>query len=236
MLWSETDSEAFIDYGRYFVPRRAEQIAVISRLLTAGEASLRILELCCGEGLLAEAILEQLPAATVLGCDGSTRMLNRAGKRLARFGARFRARGFDLAAAEWRRPDEPYDAVVSSLAIHHLDAGEKQALYRDVHGMLRPGGRFIVADIVQPVTLEAVEAAAAAWDAAVMVQSLQLAGSLEPYHFFEREQWNLFRHPDPMDKPSPLHDQLNWLIDSGFAAADVMWLQAGHAIFYGVRR
>jgi tRNA (cmo5U34)-methyltransferase len=37
--------------------------------------------------------------------------------------------------------------------------------------------------------------------------------------------------PDPIDMPSPLLDQLNWLAAAGLEGADVHWLKAGHAIF-----
>ena len=50
---------------------------------------------------------------------------------------------------------------------------------------------------------------------------------------FEREGWNTFRHPDPMDMPSGLYAQLGWLSQAGFDCVDVYWLKAGHAIFGG---
>lgn len=53
------------------------------------------------------------------------------------------------------------------------------------------------------------------------------------YERFRRRQCNIFRYPDPFDKPSPLYDQLAWLKAAGFAAVDVFWLGAGHAIYGG---
>jgi hypothetical protein len=41
---------------------------------------------------------------------------------------------FDLADRGWRAFAEPPHAIVSSLAIHHLDGGEKRALFRDLAG------------------------------------------------------------------------------------------------------
>ena len=57
--WSEENSREFIDYGRYFVPERESQMAIISRLIPAVNEPFHGLELCCGEGLLAEVILER---------------------------------------------------------------------------------------------------------------------------------------------------------------------------------
>ena len=40
--------------------------------------------------------------------------------------------------------------MVSALAVHHLDAAEKAALFRRVAARLAPGGRFVLADVIVP--------------------------------------------------------------------------------------
>ncbi|MCI0398677.1 MAG: class I SAM-dependent methyltransferase [Chloroflexi bacterium] len=233
--WDEQVSQLFIDYGRYFVPNREQQLQTIAGLVPRLDRPGLIVELCCGEGLLAEWLLERDPAATVIGFDGSAEMLHRAGERLARFGARFQPRPFDLFDTSWRKVDEPAQAVVTSLALHHLDGPQKQALFRDVYGMLTAGGAFIIADIVEPTHSQGWQVAAQAWDEAVRERALALDGTLDGFDFFERERWNLYRYYDPedIDKPSPLFDQLKWLEQAGFTAVDVYWMRAGHAIFGG---
>jgi len=231
--WHEEDSETFIDYGRYFVPDRAIQLQTICDLIPPRFEPFQVLELCCGEGLLAEAILQQYAAATVYGLDGSAAMLARAQERLAGFNGRFHPQFFDLAAHDWRAGPAGCHAVVSSLAIHHLDAAEKQQLFRDVYQMLMPGGVFVIADLIQPVGQFGTAVAAGAWDTAVQQQALALDGNLDAYDVFVQKEWNLFRYSDPVDKPSPLLDQLIWLQNAGFTAVDVHWLYAGHAIFSG---
>jgi cyclopropane fatty-acyl-phospholipid synthase-like methyltransferase len=148
--WSEENSQTFVDYGRYFVPNREQQIATIAALIPPDEGSFRVLELCCGEGLLAEAILRRFPTCTLFGYDGSAEMRRRAEERLAAYGERFQPVHFDLADQAWRSLDMSVQAVVSSLAIHHLDGPGKGGLFRDVYAMLAPGGAFIVADVIAP--------------------------------------------------------------------------------------
>jgi len=233
--WQEEDSRLFIDYGRYFVPERETQIQIICDLIPPRSAPFHILELCCGQGLLAAALLAQFPGATVHGYDGSPEMLQQTRARLAAYGGRFEAQAFDLAARDWRRPPWPVHAVVSSLAIHHLDGSGKQALFRDVQRMLAPGGVFIVADLIQPTTQLGREVAAKAWDAAVRRRALELDGNPDTFDAFEQKQWNIYRYPesDDIDKPSTLFDQLRWLAQAGFADVDAHWMQAGHVIFSG---
>jgi tRNA (cmo5U34)-methyltransferase len=232
-MWSEDNSQEFMDYGRYFVPWREHQIEIISRLIPLTTEPFQVMELCCGEGLLAEAILERHSNCTLHGYDGSPAMLDQAFRRLARFERRFSARLFDLAADEWRRPSFAVQAVVSSLAIHHLDGRQKQRLYRDLAHLLAPGGALIIADIIEPASALSQALAAEEWDAAVRERALALDGDETAFEQFRRRQWNIYRYPDPFDKPSPLADQLAWLRAAGFEGVDVYWLAAGHAVYGG---
>src|SRR5436853_243705 len=77
---------------------------------------------------------------------------------------------------------------------------------------------------------------ARAWDAVVKRQSLEYLGDMRAYEFFVRERWNIYDYPDPMDKPSPLFDQLRWLEEAGFRDVGVFWAQAGHAVYGGYKR
>lgn len=234
-FWTESNSQTFLDYGRYFVPERERQIETICGLIPAAAEGSLLVELCCGEGLLAQALLERIPGAALLGLDGSSEMLAAAHGRLTEFGERFQPRPFDLARSEWRAGIRDAHAVVSSLAIHHLDGPQKQTLFADVYRMLRPDGVFVIADVIAPAGAQAESVAADAWDWAVHQRSLELDGNLDGFELFQRERWNMYRHfdPDDIDKPSPLFDQLRWLAAAGFVDVDVYWMQAGHAIFGG---
>jgi tRNA (cmo5U34)-methyltransferase len=233
--WGAQASRTFIDYGRYFVPEREQQIETFCDLIPPHDGPFNILELACGEGLLAGALLERFPTNTVYGYDGSPEMLERARANLAQYGERFQTVRFDLAAKAWREPAWPVHAVVSSLAIHHLDGEQKQELFRDIYHMLAGGGAFVIADVIEPADRLGAETAARAWDAAVRKRSLEFDRNLDAFTMFEQEKWNMYRYfdPDDIDQPSRLVDQLKWLEQAGFVGVDVYWMQAGHAIFGG---
>ena len=165
-MWNEDDSRTFIDFGRYFVPERQTQFQVIRDLIPGHREPFHLLELGCGDGLLAETVLAHFAACTVHGYDGSAEMLRQAGRRLARYGNRFETRLFDLADDSWRQPFWNPLAVVSSLVIHHLDEDQKKMLFDDIFRMLAPGGVFIIADLIQPMSEAGLKVAADAWDAA----------------------------------------------------------------------
>lgn len=109
----------------------------------AGISAGSILELGVGTGETASAVLAVHPAARLVGIDENEPMLAR---------ARDRFPGTDLRVQrlEDPLPEGNYDLVVSALTVHHLDAAGKADLFRRVRDRLRPGGRFVLADVVIP--------------------------------------------------------------------------------------
>ncbi len=232
MSWSEDDSQLFIDEGRYFVPERETQIETICAAIPPLDGPGTILELCCGEGLLSRALLEHFSQVRVIAFDGSPKMLASVRQIAGVHANRLETRAFDLGARDWRDPAIGAHAAVSSLAVHHLDGAGKQALFADLAAMLRPGGVFVLADLVAPTSVRGVEIAARGWDDAVKVRALELDGDLAAFERFREENWNYYAdpEPDPVDQPSSLFDQLKWLEAAGFAEIDVHYFKAGHAI------
>ena len=236
--WDEDTSRRYLDYGRYFVPAREQQMTIMLDLLRGLPPSSLVLELCCGEGLFAEMLLDEFPSSTYLGFDGSSLMLEQAQRRLSRFSERVKLGSFDLADHSWRSMGKTVQAVVSSLAIHHLDGEGKQMLFLDTNAMLAVGGVFIIADMIEPATSVGRDIAANALDEIVRQRSLELDGSIAGLDFFLQEGWNTYRFfdPDDIDHPSSLFDQLKWLERAGFVDVDVHYMQAGHALFSGWKR
>ena len=233
--WSESDSGHFIDYGAYFVPEREVQINTICAVIPQPDRPVHIAELCCGEGLLAAALVDQFPRATVHVLDGSQTMLEATTSRLEAFADRVDSQLFDLAATEWRRFPWPLHAIVSSLAVHHLDGSGKRQLFADMTSALAPGGALVICDLVEAASRQGNRVYARHWDDGVRQRSLELDGNLDKFAFFQHDRWNYYAdpEPDPVDQPSPLLAQLKWMEAAGLVNVDVHWLKAGHAIFSG---
>jgi len=228
--WSLSDTEIFLRYGDACVPRRAEQAATVCGLL-ADIPVHHVLDLCCGEGRLSEEYLRRTPDGRVTLIDGSAEMLAAASARLGGFGGQAAQVQADIADRTWRDA-AGYGGVMTSLAVHHLDDAGKQQLYRDVRAMLAPGGVFVMADLMEPATPAAREIAAGQWDEWVVTASADLFGGDEAAVAFDQTQWNYYRLPGPddFDRPSSVREHLDWLRAAGFAAVDVAWMFAGHAI------
>lgn len=234
--WSEEDSVLYQEIASVAVPAREEQIATILTLLPSATGDrFRAIELGCGPGILSYALLDGFPKASVIALDGSPAMRACAANLLANFGDRASVEPFDLESVEWLLRVQSADAVVSSLCLHHLAGAERQRLFNEIYDRMSPQGALIIADLVEPQRPEAKALFAATWDLSVQAQSKSEACSNHLYEKFAQAQWNYYRFPDPIDKPSPLFDQLNWLKSAGFEGVDCFWLRAGHAIYGGYK-
>lgn len=103
----------------------------------------RVLDLGAGTGLMSAAVLERYPDTELVLVDGAAAMLDQARERLP-VGAT------TTVVADLREalPAGPFDAVVSALAIHHLEDLDKRHLLARVRDELRPGGVFVNAEHV----------------------------------------------------------------------------------------
>jgi tRNA (cmo5U34)-methyltransferase len=110
---------------------------------TADVDATHVLELGTGTGETARRVQARHPEARWVGIDASEPMLARARERLPDADLR-------LQRLEDELPSGPFDLVVSALAVHHLDGGGKQQLFARVARVLRPGGHFVLGDVVVP--------------------------------------------------------------------------------------
>jgi len=108
------------------------------------EGVTRILDLGTGTGVTARRVLDLHPHAQMVGVDESPEMLAAARRVLPAEADLYVARLQDPL------PSGLFDLVVSALAIHHLDGAAKADLFRRVAAVLRPGGRFVVGDVIVP--------------------------------------------------------------------------------------
>ena len=235
--WREADSQAFIQMGRVMTPRRDEmQETLVSVIPASADHRFTVVDIAGGSGWLSAAVLEQYPHSRVIMFDGSEMMREEASQSLRGYGDRFRAEPFRLEDDAWmQRIGAPVRCFVSTLAIHHLDDQGKRNLFIALFDRLEPDGAVLIADLVRPASAGARHLAARQWSNAVRAQSLALTGDTATADFFEREHWNIFDYPDPMDTPSSLADQLRWLHDAGYVGADVFWSYAGHAVYGAFR-
>lgn len=131
-----------------YIPDREERFHVVIDVVRAavGAGSAKVVDLGCGPGSLSARLARALPRVDVVGVDADPLLL---GLGAANVGPRVRLVEADLRYPTW--PDRtgftgPWDAAVSSTALHWLDPDALAALYRTLAERLRPGGVFVNAD------------------------------------------------------------------------------------------
>ena len=102
----------------------------------------RVLELGCGTGIMTGMIRDACPDAEITAIDISCEMMEIASAKPELEGVLFLSR--DL-REPW--PAGEYDAIVSSLCLHHVSPADRQEVARKASSVLHAGGRFICGDI-----------------------------------------------------------------------------------------
>jgi len=120
------------------------------------QAAVRILDLGAGYGALAQFLLDYFPNATVVCQDGSAEMARLGRRRMRSLKGRFNYVLCDFSKPGWRRKiDGPFDAAVSSIAIHNVRSPDIiRSIYRETLGLLKSGGCFINFDRMTPSRVE----------------------------------------------------------------------------------
>ena len=123
-------------YGRVSAPQFAWGSRIVERVLLRGDED--VLDAGCGTGRVTRLVAERVPDGTVLGVDGSHRMVEEASAQLADLVPRVRFAQADLAALAL---PEPFDVIVSTATFHWIL--DHDGLFRRLHDALRPGGLLV---------------------------------------------------------------------------------------------
>ncbi len=168
----------------------------------------RVLDLGTGDGRLLSLVLLYKPDAKGVALDFSDPMLEQAQKRFAD-NPRVEIVKHDFSHA---LPDGLgcFDAVVSSLAIHHLMDKRKKQLYTEIFNHLNPLGVFCNLEHVSSSTL-----------------NLHLRFIAQIGQTPESE--------DPSNKLLDVETQLGWLREIGFVDVDCSWKWLELALLTGFK-
>jgi len=123
------------DYSRSSPMQKRSGRELISKLDLSGDE--RVLDIGCGDGMLASEIAERLPRGSVLGIDSSEEMILFASSTYPR--ERFPNLAFGVMDASDLAFDGEFDIVFSNAALHWV--ADHLPILRGIKRGLKPGGR-----------------------------------------------------------------------------------------------
>jgi tRNA (cmo5U34)-methyltransferase len=216
------------------VPLADEQIKVMMRLISASGSKVRnFLDLGCGDGILAAAVLDQHPESKGVLLDFSEPALNSAREKLGKYARNlaFVKSDFSNSAwigsvAEWA----PFDLVMSGFSIHHQNDLRKLELYGEIYDLVGEGGIFLNLDQVS-VKTKWVESI---WRS-YFVDYMYVVNSTEGR---EKSHEDLAREFDESlgkraSRLTPVEKQCEWLREIGFEDVDCYFKIFESSIFGG---
>lgn len=216
----EQEAEEFDTIIQKLIPYYDQMLdALIYAIPFEESQAIRVIDLGCGTGTIAKRVKSYYLKANITCLDIADNMLEMAKLKLKnQSDIKYISGNFET--LEW---PGTFDAVLSSLALHHLvtDA-DKQRFYKSACDHMNPGGVFINADVVLGSNED--------------VQAMYM----DKWKSFMRKQvsqqeidnkWIPKYHDE--DKPAQLADHLKWLEEAGFSDVDVIWKYYNYAVYCG---
>lgn len=192
------------------------------------------MDLGAGFGALTDKVLGRFPRAEIAWVDVSENMFSAATQRLRKFEGSISFYLRDFEDDDWSMGlGQQFDAVVSSLSLHHASDENKKRIYRDIFRLLKSGGYFINGDRIRAPNRWLEEHYMREWADFMAVQIKK---------FFKKEKTveeviatQKRMDIENRDKPATLEQNMKWLHDAGFHDVDCIWKYNNRAVLIACR-
>ena len=205
----EEEAEEFDELIRTLIPFYEDMInSLVLSLPFHRKEEIKILDLGCGTGTISQEVKKRFPNASITCVDLAENMIKMAKTKLSIYP------DVEFVRADFRDLDfkGEYNAVISSLALHHLQPEEQKSFYCRVKEFLKEGGVFYNADNILGSTTHLNQVYMDKW-----VEFMLKSHTQEDIDTI----W-LPRYREE-DFPSPLRSHIHWLEEAGFRDVDVVW-------------
>lgn len=204
-----TEADIFDARVVKIVPYYREMLeALVNSLPFPTQKRIKVLDLGCGTGTISRLVKQRFPMADIQCVDLVPNMLALAREKLRGLS------GIEFEQADLHHYAIPgtYDAVVTSLALHHLETdADKLAMHRKIFRSLTPGGVFASADITVSSKKFLQQHYMQKWEEFIS-RSFSQDQIENNYQRYRRE-----------DRPSILLDELSRLMRIGFSPVEILW-------------
>ncbi|CFY07357.1 Methyltransferase type 12 [Syntrophomonas zehnderi OL-4] len=234
-IWKATElTEKYLAGVRGAIPLATEQIDLMLRIIGACDIEVEsILDLGCGDGILAASILQQYTNASGVLLDISESMIQAAKDKFANHNGNLDFVLFDFGNNQWIervQAQGPFSVIISGFSIHHQTDERKQEIYAEIFELLTPGGLFLNLENVSSSTN---------WVSKLFddlfidsLYNMYLTNGVEKTRQEVSEYW--FNREDiEVNKLAPVEKQCDWLRQIGFSDVDCYFKILEIALFGG---
>ena len=218
----EEEAEQYDGIIKNLIPYYHQMVeALVNTLPLSASEKFEVIDLGCGTGTISRAIKDAYPKAKITCVDISEKMLQVASGKLkdVQHAAYINSNFYDF------NFDKKYDAVVSSLALHHLVTREDNLdFYRKIYSCLNTGGVFINADVVLAST--------DALQERYMEQWKNFMCSNVPKDEVDKK-WIPTYYEE--DRPISIMEHFDMLKAAGFEIMDVVWKYYNFAVYMAIK-
>lgn len=212
-------SKKYDSQRRVLIPCYDDFYGIGVEWLHVNTSTPKILDLGAGTGIFSQFVLEKYPLADITLLDFSEQMLSVARERFKDI----KNVSFQVADMMTFKPQQKYDAVISSLAIHHLTDEDKQKLFKKIHSMLNDGGFFVNAEQVKGTT-----------DYIHSFYTQRRRHRLDNSEL-SKESVEASYERNKLDKCASVSQQLTWLKEAGFNEVDCPFKYYIFAVLWGIK-
>ncbi len=196
--------------------------ALVSNIPFKSEDAIDVIDMGTGTGTVAKLIKDAFPNAKIKCLDIATGMLDQAKIKLAGKNDISFELG-EIAAYDFT---QKYDAIVSSLAYHHLEPDETKSLYyKKAYEALNTNGILINADVILDNGENSNNVNLKKWEAYMLDHGMTKDDVHQNYERYKRE-----------DRPANINDEIRWFDQVGLKDVNIYWKYYNFAVYGGIRR
>ena len=217
-----SEANVFDEGVKKSVPHYDRMLLVLAQMLPfSASQKFKVIDIGTGTGNVALAVKDRFPKCDLTCLDLSPNMLKVAGEKLGKY------KGVKFIEADVTKHvfKEKYDAIVSSLTLHHLETDADKHKFRiKAFKALNKGGAFINADIITAPGMSEQEVNLAMWKAHILKSSSQA---------FVNDRYSKYKAED---RPATLLSELLSFNKTGFVNVDVFWKYYNFAVYGGFKK